>query len=248
MNTQSQYSDEHINAYIDSELDNEERARLLFDEQQDTALAQRINDARMLKEKVQLAYSDLSETGTTKKKFSCTAFVSKQKSLVAGLIILLTAAVLLLPALMNNEDIILARQLIKTTLPIEPEAISKTIGRRKHVVINISQYQPQQFDAAINNIEALLQKHRADKLFRIEIVANQKGLKALDTKTSLHAERITQLAKQFNSLDVVACAKSMADLAAVGNPVQLMKSIIITPSAAQQVAKRMREGWMYLKI
>ena len=46
MNTQSQYSDEHINAYIDSELDNEERARLLFDEQQDTSLAQRINDAR----------------------------------------------------------------------------------------------------------------------------------------------------------------------------------------------------------
>ena len=59
MNKQNQYSDEHINAYIDSELDNDERTRLLFDEQQDTVLAQRINDARILKEKVQLAYSDL---------------------------------------------------------------------------------------------------------------------------------------------------------------------------------------------
>ena len=51
MNKQSQYSDEHINAYIDGELDNNERAHLLFDEQQDTALARRINETRMLKEK-----------------------------------------------------------------------------------------------------------------------------------------------------------------------------------------------------
>ena len=51
MNKQSQYSDEHINAYIDGELDNDERAHLLFDEQQDTALARRINETRMLKEK-----------------------------------------------------------------------------------------------------------------------------------------------------------------------------------------------------
>ena len=248
MNIQNQYSDEHINAYIDSELDNDERTRLLFDEQQDTALAQRINDARILKEKVQLAYSNLLETGTTKKTFSCTAFVSKQKSLVAGLIILLTATALLLPTITNNEDVILARQLIKKTLPIAPDAISKTIGTHKQVVINISQYHPQQFDATITNIEALLLQHRADKSFTIEIVANKNGLKALDTKTSLHAERISQLAKQFNSLNVVACAKSMADLAAAGDPIQLMKSIMITPSAAQQVAKRMSEGWMYLKL
>ena len=248
MNKQNQYSDEHINAYIDSELDNDERARLLFDEQHDVTLAQRINNARMLKEKVQLAYSDFSETGTAKKTFSCTAFVSKQKSLVAGLIILLTATALLLPGHLNNENIILARQLIRDTQPIRADAIAETIGTHKQIVINISQYQPLQFDATINHIEALLQQHRADKSFNIEIVANKKGLKALDTKTSLHAERISQLAKQFSSLDVVACAKSMANLAAAGDPIQLMKSIMITPSAAQQVAKRMSEGWMYLKL
>jgi intracellular sulfur oxidation DsrE/DsrF family protein len=248
MKNQNQYSDEHINAYIDSELDNDERTRLLFDEQQDTTLAQRINDARILKEKVQLAYSNLSETGTTKKTFSCTAFVSKQKSLVAGLIILLTVTALLLPTITNNEDVILARQLIKNTHPITPGAIAETIGKHKQIVINISQYQPQNFDATIANIEALLLQHSADKSFNIEIVANKNGLKALDTKTSLHAERISQLAKQFNSLNVVACAKGMADLAAAGDPIQLIKSIMITPSAAQQVAKRMSEGWMYLKL
>lgn len=248
MNKQSQYSDEHINAYIDNELDNEERARLLFEQQQDTALAQRINDARMQKAKVQLAYSDFSEAGATKRAFSCSTFVSKQKSLVAGLIIILTAMALLLPGYQTSDDLILAKQLIKDTPPITPDAIEKAIGEHKKIIINISQYQPQQFDTTLDHIKTLLQQRRTDKAFNIEIVANKSGLKALDIKTSLHAERISQLAKQFDNLHVVACAKSMASLATAGNPIQLMKSIMITPSAAKQVAKRTHEGWMYLKI
>jgi len=248
MREQSQYSDEHISAYIDGELDNEERTRLLFDEQEDAALAQRINDARVLKEKVQLAYSDLTNMNTDKKPFSCAAFVNKPKSLVAGLIVLLTAAALLLPAMMNNEELMLAKQLIKDTRAIMPADMSKTIGKHKRVVINISQYQPEKFDNTLAHIETLLQKNSNDKSFNLEIVANKTGLKALDTKTSLHAQRISLLAKRFNNLDVVACAKSLANLAEEGSPIQLMKSIMITPSAAEQVAKRTREGWLYLKI
>ena len=47
MSNQHNYSDEHISAYVDGELDNDERARLLFDKQEDAGLAQRINDARV---------------------------------------------------------------------------------------------------------------------------------------------------------------------------------------------------------
>jgi len=248
MNEHNQYSDEHINAYIDGELDRDERTRLLYDEQQDTALAQRISDARMLKEKVQLAYSDIPTSESINKPMRCTEFLSNKKSLVAGLIILISAAVLLLPLLTDNSDVLLAKQLIKETPPITADAIGTTIGSHKKVVINISRYQPEKFDATIDNIEALLQQHKTDLLFSIEIVANKEGLKALDTDTSAHAERITLLAKQFDSLDIVACAKSMASLAKAGNPITLMKDILITPSAAEQVAKRMGEGWMYLKL
>jgi len=52
MNIERDYSDEHVNAYIDGELDVDEHAQLLQDEQRSNTLAQRINDIRMLKEKV----------------------------------------------------------------------------------------------------------------------------------------------------------------------------------------------------
>jgi len=248
MSEQNKYSDEHISAYIDGELDNDERTLLLYDSQKDPLLLQRINDVRMLKEKVQLAYPEQSVTGVPKKSFSCVAFVKAPRSLVAGLIILVAAIVLLLPGTMNNDDVVLARQLINSTQAIAAADISETIGKHKQVVINISQYHPQSFDATVDNIEALLQQHRGDKSFSIEIVANKNGLKALDTETSLHAERISQLAHRFDSLDVVACAKSMSALAARGNPILLMQSVMITPSAAEQVARRMGDGWFYLKL
>jgi intracellular sulfur oxidation DsrE/DsrF family protein len=249
MNSQTPYSDEHINAYIDGELDNEECARLLYDEQHDTELAQRIGDARSLKEKVQLAYAGISNQAPEKKSFSCTAFVNKQRSIVAGIIaIIVTAAILLPTFLSNNENLASAKQLIKNSVAISPDRIASTIADNRQVVINLSQYQPETFDDTIDHIEVILQQHRDDLTFKVEMIAHRDGLKALDTKTSEHVERISQLAIRYNNFDVVACAKSLADLSDAGNPVQLMSDILLTPSAAEQVAKRTGDGWLYLKL
>lgn len=247
MNGQSTYSDEYISAYVDGELDIEERTRLLFDEQTDEELAQRINETRMLKEKIQLTYSDISNKKNEKKSFSCSAFVSQNRALAASLLILSIALTMLTYNMSSNDSLILAKQLIKNTQPISSSTIGDVIGDHKHVVINISQYHPQSFSETINNIETLLQS-KDDTLFKVEIVANGPGLRALDTETSIHAERISQLANQFDNLEVVACAKSLAKLASEGDPIQLIKSIMITPSAAEQVAKRTSAGWLYLKI
>ena len=248
MKEQNQYSDEHISAYIDGELDNDERARLLFDEQQDPELAKRISETRALKEKVQLAYSDISHKITSTVSFNCADFVSKNRSLVAGIGILIITATLLIPTIKNHHDISLAKNLIKTTEAISADKINSTVGDSKQVVINLSQYQPENFDNTINHIETLLIQHENDESFSVEIVANKNGLKALDTKTSTHAERISLLAKRYESLDIIACVKSMTDLANSGNPIKLMKEIALSPSAAEQVAKRMSDGWMFLKL
>lgn len=248
MREQNEYSDELISAYIDGELDHYESARLLSSAQKNIELGQRLEEARTLKEKVRLAYTVLPPERGINKLFSGTEFISHYKFLVASFFILLAIAAFILPAITNNDEVILAKQLIKNTQPTAANTIGQAIGAHKQIVINISRYQPQRFDAVLDNIEKILMKNSADKSFNIEIVANKTGLRALDIETSLHAERISLMAERFDSLKVVACAKSLAKLAAEGNPIQLMKSIMITPSAAQQVAKRTGKGWLYLKI
>jgi len=191
MREKKQYSDEHISAYIDGELDNEERARLLFDEQQDGELAQRISDARALKEKLQLAYADIAPQKTERTPFNCSRSVKGQQSLVASIAALIITAAFLIPFFINHHDVTLAKNLIKTTKAISSDKISTVVGHNNQVIINLSQYQPEKFDTTIRHIEALLVQHGNDELFRVEIVANKNGLKALDTKTSAHAERIS---------------------------------------------------------
>ena len=247
MNKHDTYSDEYISAYIDGELDSDERARLLFDEQKDEILAQRINEVRMLKEKIQLIYSEVKNRKYEKKPFSCSAFVGRHRALAASILLLSTVAALLTYNMSSNNNLVVAKQLIKNTQPIAASSISDVIGDNKHIIINVSQYQPLNFSETIKNIENIL-LNKDSSSFKIEIVANGQGLKALDTESSLHAVQVSQLASRFDNLEVVACAKSLANLATEGNPIKLMKSIMITPSAAEQVAKRTNAGWLYLKI
>ena len=244
----NQYSDEYISAYIDGELDTDECKCILFDEQEDVELAQRVNDARMLKEKVKLSYVDTLDNYVIKRPFSCTKFVSRHRSLVAGLFIASVISIMLAYNLNASSDISMAKQLIASTQPIFADRIVSTVGINQRVVIHVSHYQQSQFEETINTIESLLQQKSSDKAFSVELVANGQGLKVFDITSSIYAERLSNMAKRFDGLKIIACAKSLADLASDGNPVKLMASIIVTPSAAQQIAKRTESGWLYIKV
>jgi intracellular sulfur oxidation DsrE/DsrF family protein len=101
------------------------------------------------------------------------------------------------------------------------------------------------------NINAFYKHRKSNKndgLLNVEIVANRQGLKTLDTESWLHTILINQLTNSYSNSKIVACAKNLAKLAREGDPIKLMESIMITPSAAQQVAKPSCAGWLCLKI
>ncbi len=248
MNESNNYSDEHISAYIDGEHDDDERARILYDEQNDAELGQRINEARMLKEKVQLAYSGVAKADDANHLFSCAALVNRHRVLVASFLVICTFTAVFGYNISVNNNLAAAKQLIASTRPIAAHQIKDVIASNARVVIHLSQYEQNNFADSIENIEALLEQHETDTAFSIELVASGRGLKALDVSSSIYAKRLSLLADRFNSLKVIACAKSLSKLATDDAPVQLLKSIIITPSAAQQVAKRSKQGWSYIKI
>lgn len=244
MNKRTLYSDEHINAYIDGELDNDERAILLTDEQNDEILSRRINKARTLKEKVQLAYADVTQPTPAKTPLRCTTFIRENSSLAAVFLISFITLLATFYNYQNNNAIQHAKQLIASSTTVLPQQLNHTIGDHKKIVLNITKYQPALFGDLLQELELLLSQND----IHIEIVASNNGLKMLDEKTSLHAKNILSLKNKFDNLDIVACAKSMSTLLKSDNPVQLIKSIMTTPSAAQQVAKRTRQGWLFIKI
>lgn len=247
MSDKNRYSDEYINAFIDGELDSNECAQVLFDEQQNDVLAQKINEMRMLKEKVQLAYAGFEEAGEEIRSDSSNSSGLPYARMLASVLVVLLITGLYVYQSPTSNGIETARQLIRNTQATPAYAVNTVVGMNEHVVINLSQYQPAHFSETLEQIKALLQK-RNSASFSLEIVANGKGLKALDTETSLHVDEIKHLSRQFANLKVVACAKSLAQLASEGDPVKLLKGIMLTPSAAEQVAKRTSQGWLYIKL
>ena len=244
----TEYSDEYISAFIDGELDHEECVRLLLAEQEDEELARRINKARILKEKVQLAYLDFAQDTDRGNAAKCSSLLGRNRSLVAAFLLLIGVAALLTSVVNRNDDVTRALQLMNNTSPIMAKSMAGAIGTHNRVLIHVSENDEASFAKTIDEIEALLSRHKTASALIIEVIANGQGLKLLDAETSGLALRLEQLSQQFDNLDIVACAKSLAQLASSGEPVNLMKSILTTPSAPQQVARRTSEGWMYLKI
>lgn len=239
------YSDEHISAYIDDELDNEERARILSDEHNDNDLARRISDARTLKEKVQLAYAGIEQTeneaGTTGRLWN----PGRARAMVAGLISLLAIASLYVFETIN-ADLNATRNLIANTQLTPADSLKSTIGNNRKVLISLSHYQIDTIETALQKIELVLQENSGNAL-ELEFVADKQGLKVLDER-SPYSKTISRLSTDFDNLEIVACAKSLANLTTEGDSIKLIRSIITTPSAVQQISKRTHEGWFLIRI
>jgi intracellular sulfur oxidation DsrE/DsrF family protein len=247
MKPTQKFSAEDINAYIDGELDYEERARILIAEQHDEALARKINEVRILKAQVQLAYP-LLEGHESKCGDSLLSRLIGGIRGLAAVSALLAVALLIFLSIDDRAGIQLAGQLMENARPVAAHDIQGTIGTQHRVIVHISQYRPEQFDDTLNRLERLLMDNHRNASFQVELVANEQGLDALDRRHSRHAAAISRLAERFSNLSVVACALSIAQHAEAGEPVALVDSVMIAPSAAERIAQRAGAGWLYLKI
>ena len=245
MNAQTKYSDEHINAYIDDELDSEERARLIFDEQNDAELAVRINSARMLKEKVHLAYADIGQEYSRNQTYSDTTdsgLLTPMRAAAAVMVMLGAFLVTTLTGGPSDGDLSRASSLIASTDATPSQLIVASAATGDNIVIDLNRYDPAVFDETIANIEKLARGTSAT----VEVVANGQGLQAVETD-SKHATVLAGLADQLDNLDVMVCAATLAATESE-RTVNLLGNIVTTTSVVHQVASRTADGWSYLKL
>lgn len=243
MNTE--YSDEHLNAYIDGELESEERARLLYDEQNNPALAQRIADARALKEKVQLAYGNLADFERPASKHTSRRMGNKLPAMTMAIAasVMLAVTVFFSMEHISDKDIKSAKQLMASSESVELNHVNAIAATDEKLILDLNKYDPAKFDATLAQLQTLL----TNNALSVEVIANGQGLRALDA-TSEHARAITAMANRFENLNVIACAQTISDFASTESPVDVLSDFVTTRSAPYQVAKRTAEGWLYIKL
>jgi intracellular sulfur oxidation DsrE/DsrF family protein len=119
---------------------------------------------------------------------------------------------------------------------------------RGHVLVHVSSGEHAALGQALDEVEDLLRAARTEgRRVEIEVVANRTGLALLQARVSPYVARIAALRAEYGNLSFVACGQTVQQLSERHGPVELLPGTRIAPSALDEVVRRLRDGWVYVR-
>ena len=229
MNRDEQFSEEQINAFVDDELDPEEKSRIYTEASRDADLDQRLCKQRKVKELVKFAYEDVPRA-KRKGPSSLGRGGFWGRALAASLLL----AVGLVFGFLGRPA-------------IDPGITSiATATEPQKYLLHVASGAPEDMAAALERAEYLLASSPDESMRQVEIVANEKGINLLRSDITQFATEISVL--QAHDVVFYACSKTIARLEEDGVEVRLVPHAIAEYTALDRVVTRMQEGWQYEKI
>lgn len=229
MNEVRNFSDEHLNAFVDNQLGTQERDEILAAMAGDAELGQRLCALRSTKELVRHAYGTVPAARRGR---------NLQLPVWGGA---LAAGVVLMIGILAGW---IGHQVVRTGEAPRSLAVLFT-PEPARILIHLDTSQADQMEEALDLAEAYVAKAGNAQ---VEIIANHRGLDLLRARTTHYAGRIAELKAHHQRVGFVACGQTMARLQRIGEDVELIPEAAVTPTAIEHVASRVQQGWTYLKI
>jgi intracellular sulfur oxidation DsrE/DsrF family protein len=230
MNRDERFSEEQLNAFVDDELEPEEKARVYSEASHQPELDKRLCQQRKTKELVKLAYHDVPQPqrkGT--------------RSLGRGGLFGRALAASVLLAFGIAIGFVAKGSVDPGTDPTMVAAMEPD-----RYLLHVASGDPVELAAALQRAEYLLESAPDGGVRQVEIVANEQGLNLLRSDVTQFAAEISVL--QANDVVFYACSKTIQKLEDNGVEVRLVPHTIAEYTALDRVVTRMQEGWQYEKI
>jgi hypothetical protein len=181
MKKDEHFSEEQLNAFVDGELDPEEKSRLYNQSADSPDLDLRLCQLRKLKELVRHAYDDVPPAtrpgGPPLRRSGPFG-----RSLVAGVLLAVGAAAGYL-----------GHGLISSEPANKPAATAQVLEQADNYLLHIVSGDPEQMHSALAHAKFLLDSADDGDFRRVEIVANERGLDLLRSDITPFAEEIRAL-------------------------------------------------------
>ena len=230
-------SDEELNAFLDEQLDANERDRVLAAINVDSDVSQRMNELRLLRDMVQHAYEKPS-CRENMNEYRAVAGKSYTRWAMAACVVLCFGVVL---GWFGHQGISTERQLANVS-------DANTQVEMTNVILHLTSANPDRINATLDRAEQMLAGYKAEgKDFQLEIVANDGGLTLMREGASSFQPRIKALTEKYDNVTFLACAKAIQHLQEKGVDVELLPEVEIAPSALKQIIQRMQQDWHYIK-
>lgn len=233
MKRHEDFSEEQLNAFVDGELDPEERSRLYNASTRSTDLDHRLCKQRKLKELVKHAYENVpAPTRPKNPSLSRGGFLGR--ALAAGILFVIG-----LSGGMLVHDYLDGRAGAAGMLA-EPAA------RVSNYLLHVTSGEPEQMYAALKHAQQLLESAEGDEVRQVEIIANERGLDLVRSDVTPFAREISAL--QARNVVFYACSRTIERLEQTGVEVTLVPYTNADYTALDRVVTRMQQGWQYEKI
>jgi len=234
MKKEENFSEEQLSAFVDGELEPEEKSRLYNEAARSTELDQRLCNHRKLKELVQHAYENVPEPVR-----------SGPASLGRGGFFgrALAASVLLVVGLAGG---LLTHGYLDQGRQAGIDQAAEPVAKVENFLLHVTSGEPEQMFAALQQAEELLSAAEDGAQRQVEIIANERGLDLLRRDVTPYAQEIALL--QEHDVVFYACSRTIQRLEENGVRVELVPHINADYTALDRVVSRMREGWSYEKI
>jgi intracellular sulfur oxidation DsrE/DsrF family protein len=237
-------SDEQLNALLDKELDANEEAQLIQAIATNEDLQQRYEALRKTKSLFVQAYDEVPSPLLLPQKSNWTLRPAALG--IAASIMLLVGLYLgwlFEPFVPHNSAAHSTPDRIRSLAEINPN-----LPQSSTILLHISTADKARVDHDLQMVKTLLTNaSKKNKPLKLEVVANVDGINIL-RKGSPYAGEINSLSEQFSNVRFLACgiAKKTAALKE-GKPIELIPEAVDIPAALDEILKRLKEGWTYVK-
>jgi intracellular sulfur oxidation DsrE/DsrF family protein len=243
-------SDEHLNAFVDGQLDADEKSRILGALNADDELSRRACEFRRLRELVQHAY-DIPPPPPRRQRLGSRASGLRQAVAAALLLAVGGGAGWVAGHAQQQSPLNLRAMYLDEEKAFQTAALDQAPvrGERK-IVLHISSDAPDKLETALDTAEQLLATYgQLGQPLELELVANAGGLNLLRADVSPYAERVRELQRQYDNLTFLACRTAMDRLQREKRmSPDLLPEALITPNALDEILTRLQQGWMYISV
>lgn len=237
MNT---FTNEQLNAFVDGQLDKETLTHILSALQADKELSERINQLRYTKDMLRMAYSDLPQP---------VQHISSQKSGPSWLSTGIAASILFVMSVsagwlghtqFSGQDNVPSFALLSQFNPDK--------DTNEHILLHISSKDENRIKSVLDTTEKLLQERKDNKRpIELEVVANSEGI-AMLREGSPYQKRIQSIMMEHQNVAFYACGHAMENARLKeGQEVQLIPEANKVGAALEQIIKRLKLGWAYIR-
>ncbi len=230
MKKDEHFSEEQLNAFIDGELDPEEKSRLFDAAENSEELDRLLCKQRKLKELIEHAYDNVPPP----QRPSRARFVRSE--FLGGILV---AGILLVIGISGGL-------VIHSYLDRQQSTVESGITAREGFILHVASGELGDMRSALATARHLLSSTNATHARRVEIVANERGLDLLRSDVTPFADEIRQLFD--NDVVFYACSRTIERLEERGVHVSLVPEARPEYTALDRIVLRMKDGWEYIKI